>query len=75
MKKFLVIIISIILLIALYFVYAKSTCARPYLVTFVLSQDSSGTISETKQCMYVGWRQYSSYKIIDHGGLFGPRGE
>lgn len=63
MKKFLVIIILIILLIAGYFVYAKSTCKIPYQEIFVISQDSSGIISDAKQCKYTGWQSRYSKPV------------
>ncbi len=61
MKKFLITIITIILLIAGYLVYAKSTCTTPYQEIFVIIKDSSGTmfiktISDVKKCEYVGWK-------------------
>lgn len=59
MKKFLILIILVIVLIAGYFVYAKFACIKPYQKIFVVYRDSSGVISDAEQCKYAGW--YSRY--------------
>lgn len=64
MKKILVIAITIILLVVLYFGYVKYTCMKPYQEIFVISQDSSGVTSDTKQCVYVGWKSGYSKPVI-----------
>ncbi len=64
MKKILIIITLTILVTALYFVYAKSTCMKPYQEIFVISKDSSGVISDAKQCKYSGWNSNRSKPLI-----------
>ncbi len=63
MKKILVIIILIILLVVAYFVYAKTTCMKPYQEIFVISKDSSGVTSDAKQCKYAGWQSRYSKPV------------
>jgi uncharacterized protein YxeA len=55
MKKIIVTIIVVVVLAGVYIVYTKTNCLKPYQEVFVISQDSSGTISDAKQCKYVGW--------------------
>lgn len=63
MKKSLVIIILVILLVAGYFMFAKFTCRTPYQEIFVVYRDSTGLITDLKQCEYVGWKSLYSRPV------------
>jgi len=56
MKKILVVVMVIILITALYFVYAKSVCKMPFQEMFVISRNDTGVISDQTECKYVGWK-------------------
>lgn len=70
MKKISVLIVIIILLGTSYFIYAKSSCVTPYQGIFVITKDSSGTLSDAKQCRYVGWRKSTYSKALENKNTY-----